>query len=74
MVTGFLATGDRETGLGPLGEPVLEPGRGHALGQELTVGPGDVMNLDPGHDAWVMGDEPCVVLDTGIAGYAKPAA
>ena len=42
-------------------------------GQETTVGSGDVINLDPGHDAWVDGDEPCVVLDTGIAAYAKPS-
>ena len=42
-------------------------------GNEITVGPGDVMNLDPGHDAWTVGDEPCVLLDTGIKAYAKPA-
>jgi hypothetical protein len=42
-------------------------------GDELTIGPGDVVNLDPGHDAWTVGDQACVVLDTGVAGYAKPA-
>jgi hypothetical protein len=42
-------------------------------GNEITVGPGDVVDLDPGHDAWTVGDEPCVVLDTGVAAYAKPA-
>jgi hypothetical protein len=26
-----------------------------------------------GGDAWTVGEEPCVLLDTGIAGYAKPA-
>jgi quercetin dioxygenase-like cupin family protein len=41
-------------------------------GQELEVGPGDVFNMPPGHDAWIVGDEPCVVLDFGgLAGYAK---
>jgi hypothetical protein len=42
-------------------------------GTEITIGPGDVVDLDPGHDAWTVGDEACVVLDTGIAAYAKPA-
>ena len=42
-------------------------------GTEITVGPGDVMVAMPGHDAWTVGDEPCVLLDTGVAGYAKPA-
>ena len=42
-------------------------------GNEITVGPGDVVNLDPGHDAWTLGDAPCVLLDTGIKAYAKPA-
>jgi hypothetical protein len=41
-------------------------------GREATVGPGDVVLIDPGHDAWVEGDEPCVLLDTGVAAYAKP--
>ena len=36
-------------------------------GDELTIGPGDVVDLEPGHDAWTVGDEPCIVLDTGIA-------
>jgi hypothetical protein len=29
------------------------------------------MVLDPGHDAWTLGDEPCVLLDTSVAAYAK---
>ncbi len=41
-------------------------------GQEETFGPGDVMICPPGHDAWVVGDEPCVVIDwQGFADYAK---
>jgi hypothetical protein len=42
-------------------------------GTELTVGPGDVMVIEPGHDAWTLGDEPCVLIDTGVGAYAKPA-
>jgi len=42
-------------------------------GSEITVGPGDVMDVEPGHDAWTVGDESCIVLDTGVAAYAKPA-
>jgi mannose-6-phosphate isomerase-like protein (cupin superfamily) len=43
-------------------------------GTEVTVGAGDVFVLEPGHDAWTVGDEPCVMYDTGIAAYAKPAS
>ena len=31
-----------------------------------------VVRIEPGHDAWVDGDEACVLLDTGVAGYARP--
>jgi quercetin dioxygenase-like cupin family protein len=35
-------------------------------------GPGDVMIIPPGHDAWTIGEEACVVVDwTGVADYAK---
>jgi quercetin dioxygenase-like cupin family protein len=41
-------------------------------GKSETFGPGDVMIADPGHDAWVVGDEACVVVDwQGFADYAK---
>jgi len=43
-------------------------------GTELTIGPGDVIVLEPGHDAWTVGDVPCVMFDTGVAAYAKPAS
>ncbi|KAB8195407.1 cupin [Nonomuraea phyllanthi] len=45
-------------------------------GGEAEVGPGDVFVCTPGHDAWVVGDEQCVVYDFagGAAGYAKGAA
>ncbi len=42
-------------------------------GAEITVGPGDVVVIEPGHDAWTVGDEPCVLLDTGVAAYALPS-
>ncbi|HEY8301591.1 MAG TPA: cupin domain-containing protein, partial [Jatrophihabitans sp.] len=32
-------------------------------GTETTVTAGDLMDLAPGHDAWVMGDQPCVMVD-----------
>lgn len=41
-------------------------------GQTEEYGPGDVMIADPGHDAWILGDEACVVVDwQGFADYAK---
>jgi hypothetical protein len=41
-------------------------------GTEGAIGPGDVVLIEPGHDAWVDGDEACVMYDTGVAAYAKP--
>jgi len=41
-------------------------------GEQQEFGPGDFMVVPPGHDAWVVGDEPCVMLDwQGVADYAK---
>ena len=41
-------------------------------GQEEEFGPGDYAVIPPGHDAWVVGDEPCVVIDwQGFTNYAK---
>jgi mannose-6-phosphate isomerase-like protein (cupin superfamily) len=34
-------------------------------GSEGEVGPGDVLSIAPGHDAEVIGDEPCVMIDVG---------
>ncbi len=40
-------------------------------GTELVAGPGDVTSLPSGHDAWVVGDEPVVVVDWfGASTYA----
>lgn len=45
-----------------------------ADGSELELGPGQVSVLEPGHDAYVIGDEPCVVIDWGGAHvWGKPA-
>ena len=41
-------------------------------GTEQQIGPGDIVVIPPGHDAWVVGDEPCVQVDfTGMENYAK---
>ena len=41
-------------------------------GSEVEGGPGDAAILPPGHNAWVVGDEPCVMIDfTGAKDYAK---
>lgn len=43
-------------------------------GAEAEAGSGDAFVISPGHDAWVVSDEPCVMLDwSGVADYAKPA-
>jgi ethanolamine utilization protein EutQ (cupin superfamily) len=43
-------------------------------GSEDEAGPGDVLVIPPGHDAWVVGDEPCVAIDfdESTGEYAKP--
>jgi len=41
-------------------------------GTEFDCKPGDVSLLPPGHDAWVVGSEPAVVVDfQGMIDYAK---
>ncbi len=51
-------------------------GRLHVVmddGSEKDFVAGDVSYLPPGHDAWVVGNEPVVVVDvTGMASFAKP--
>ncbi|MCZ7525588.1 MAG: cupin domain-containing protein [Acidimicrobiia bacterium] len=42
-------------------------------GTDRELRPGDAVVIPPGHDAWVVGDEPCVVLDfAGAERYALP--
>jgi hypothetical protein len=44
-------------------------------GAERDVGPGEISYVPPGHDAWVVGDEPVVVVDfQGMLDYAKKPA
>ncbi|MFE9929989.1 cupin domain-containing protein [Streptomyces sp. NPDC005533] len=43
-------------------------------GESAEVAAGDYVRIPPGHDAWVVGDERCVVVDwTGYGTYAKPS-
>jgi hypothetical protein len=46
----------------------------HEDGTEITWGPGDVYRCTPGHQAQVVGDEPCVMIEFNnetAATYAK---
>ncbi|MFF0495034.1 cupin domain-containing protein [Nocardia aobensis] len=41
-------------------------------GTECEVGPGDFMQCPPGHDAWTVGDQACVMIDWAAAAeYAR---
>ena len=43
-------------------------------GAEDEFGPGDAFYMPAGHNAWIVGDEPCVLIDiTGFDKYAKPS-
>jgi len=43
-------------------------------GTEFVAGPGDVSALPSGHDAWVVGDQPAVVVDwCGATNYGTDA-
>ena len=50
-------------------------GRLHVMmddGSEEEFGPGEVSLVPPGHDAWVVGKEPVVIIDIqGMREYAK---
>jgi len=43
-------------------------------GTEIEINPGDAYSIPPGHDGWVVGDEPWVGVDFSptMAGFAKP--
>jgi len=42
-------------------------------GSEVELGPGEVFDVPPDHDAWTVGEEPCVLIDFGgVGGYAQP--
>lgn len=41
-------------------------------GTQKEIGPGEIAVVPPGHDAWVIGNEPCIGIDfTGGASYGK---
>lgn len=41
-------------------------------GEAIEVGPGDVCSIPPGHDAWIIGDEACVLIDfAGMENFAR---
>ena len=41
-------------------------------GTELETGPGEAVVIPPGHDAWVVGNEPCIGIDfTGAKTYTE---
>ncbi len=51
-------------------------GRIHVVmddGTEFESGPGEASVIPPGHDAWVIGDEPCVSIDFDLGDYARPS-
>jgi len=42
-------------------------------GLEMEVGPGMIFEVQPGHDAWVLGDEACVIYDfAGMRTFGRP--
>ena len=44
-------------------------------GSQQEFGPGEVSQIPPGHDAWVVGNEPVVLIDIGgMSVFAKPHA
>jgi len=41
-------------------------------GREIVFCAGDAMSVPSGHDAWVVGNEPCILINfLGVADYAK---
>lgn len=43
-------------------------------GSEHEYTPGETFDMPPGHDAWTVGDEACVLVDFGgLKGYAQAA-
>lgn len=42
-------------------------------GEERVIEPGEAFSIPPGHDGWVVGDEPLVTVDwTGVAEWLAP--
>jgi class 3 adenylate cyclase len=43
-------------------------------GARRLAGPGDVFDVPPGHNAWVIGNEPAVSIEfAGVRGFGRPA-
>ena len=40
-------------------------------GSTWEVGPGDILDIPPGHDGWVVGNEPVVLLEFGCPTISK---
>lgn len=41
-------------------------------GARRVIGPGEAFDIPPGHDAWVVGDEPCVSIEfRGVRDWAR---
>jgi hypothetical protein len=59
---------------------VVVSGRIHVVhddGTEADAGPGDAYRIEPGHDAWIVGDEPFVAYEfesSSAESYATPAS
>ena len=57
---------------------VVLSGRFHVRmddGREIDIGPDDVFDIPPGHDAWVVGQEPFETVEVrGIFGYGRWSA
>ena len=52
----------------------LTPAQVAAMRERLEASPGDLALIGPGHDGWVIGDEPAVILDwAGAGNYGKPS-
>lgn len=52
---------ERHVGYVLSGNMVVKSADDH--GGEVTVGPGEAFETGPNHDAWVLGNEPCIALD-----------
>lgn len=42
-------------------------------GSEFDTGPGEATHIPPGHDAWVLGDQPYISIDIELGTYAIPS-
>ncbi len=54
----------------------IQSGEMHVVmddGSETDLRDGDLAVIPPGHDAWIVGNQPCIAFDfsPGVKGYAK---